>query len=192
MTSENLYNVGILAQRLANGYYAHIAAMHVASDARAELLIPESMPGTSVSLGFVSRKDGTQHAFDFRHYLRLATSDPEITSELPKIWLAGALLTLGDCLAIHHYFDRSPILEFVRHLRNGIAHGNRFRIDNPKSLINYPAHTKDALIKGDSGHTFEILPNLNGQEVLFNYLAPANVLDAILSVGLYLIRKSGK
>jgi hypothetical protein len=38
----------------------------------------------------------------------------------------GALLTLGDALQVHRYFDHSPELELIYHLRNGVAHGNRF------------------------------------------------------------------
>ncbi|OXC78250.1 hypothetical protein [Caballeronia sordidicola] len=42
----------------------------------------------------------------------------------------GALLTLGDELGARGYFDRAPILEIVYHLRNGMAHDNRFNIDD--------------------------------------------------------------
>jgi hypothetical protein len=38
------------------------------------------------------------------------------------------MVVLGDALSDHAYFDRDPALEFVRHLRNGIGHGNHFNL----------------------------------------------------------------
>lgn len=192
MLNDELFEVGTLAQQLVHGYYTHIAAVQVAGHAMAENMGPESIPGTSTSVGFVTRKDGSYHAFDFKHYLRRVVHDRAIEEELPRIWLAGSLLRLGDALTRYQYFDRAPILEMIRHLRNGVAHGNHFRIDNANILRNYPAHTKQALVKSDTGKEFEILPSLNGQAVFFDYMGPADVLDVFLSAGLYLLRKSGR
>jgi hypothetical protein len=41
----------------------------------------------------------------------------------------SAMLALGDELRTHHYFDHAPILELVYHMRNGMAYGNKFAID---------------------------------------------------------------
>ncbi|HXH92049.1 MAG TPA: hypothetical protein VNN25_10750 [Thermoanaerobaculia bacterium] len=186
--NQSAFDAGQLAERLAQGYYSHLAAIAVATDPRALKLAPRIRPGHTVPVGEVRRKDGTAHAFHFLHFLALAGSDAVIAGELERIWLTGALLRVGDVLAQHQYFDRAPELELLRHLRNGAAHGNRFRIDHPASLARYPAHNRLALVRGDLKPVFEITPELQGQEVLFGYMGAGNVLDLLMSVGLYLVR----
>ena len=186
--SQAAFETGQLAERLAQGYLAHSAAITVATRPEAEALAPAKLLGMTVPLGFVPRLDGTEHAFDFKHFLRLAAASPEITGELPRVWLAGSLLAVGDALARQNYFDRAPELELVRHLRNGIAHGNRFDIRDPQKLKIVPAHNRLAWIRGDKKTVFEISPALHGQAVLFDYLGAGDVLDLLMSVGIYLIR----
>ena len=53
-----------------------------------------------------------------------------MVEELGRVWLVGALLRTGDALQRHHYFNRAPELELLRHLRNGVARRNVFKIDN--------------------------------------------------------------
>jgi len=118
----------------------------------------------------------------------LAATNAAITAELPRVWLAGSLLAVGDALSRQNYFDRAPELELVRHLRNGIAHGNRFVIRDPQRLKNLPAHNRLAWIRGDKKTVFEISPMLNGKPVLFDYMGAGDVLDVLASVGIYLIR----
>ncbi len=96
----------------------------------------------------------------------------------------SSLILLGDRLAAEGYFDRAPVLEVVRHLRNGIAHGNRFTFRNPKELGVWPAHTRDASRR--TTDSFEITAELDGQPVLFDFMAPGDVLDLLISVGTHL------
>jgi hypothetical protein len=106
---------------------------------------------------------------------------------LDRLWLVGALLTIGDALAKHSYFDHAPELELLRHLRNGVAHGNTFRI-NLKLLAKFPAHNRLAWVRSDSKAEFEITPNLQNQPVLFDFMGPGDIIHLLMSVGLYLIR----
>jgi hypothetical protein len=186
--NQAAFDAGQLAERLAQGYYAHLAAISVAADPRADQLVPQILPGHHVPIGTVKRKDGTEHAFDFKHFLRLARTDAVISCELERVWLAGSLLRLGDILTQNHYFDRAPELELVRHLRNGIAHGNHFRIDDPSKLAKFPAHNRYAWVRSDTKAVFEITASVQGQPVLFDYLGAGDVLDVLMSVGLYLVR----
>src|SRR4029077_10601305 len=103
-------------------------------------------------------------------------------------WLVGSLLTLGDALADESYLDHAPILEMVYHLRNGVAHGNRFDIRNRKRLHDHPAHTRDAFSKGDLKQDFEITPALEGRPVLFDFMEAADILALVTSVANYLLR----
>ena len=114
--------------KLTSGYYGYFAALAVASHPESGVLGPSLQSGQKVPVGYATRKDGTQHHFHFNVYLSQARTDSETRDHLEKVWLAGALLTLGDALATHDYFTRAPELELLRHLRNGVAHGNTFRV----------------------------------------------------------------
>jgi hypothetical protein len=97
-------------------------------------------------------------------------------------------LAIGDALKPHGYFNRAPELELLRHLRNGVAHGNTFRIDNLKDLEKFPAHNRLAWIRGDNKTEFEITPNLQNQPVLFDFMGPGDILDLLISASNYLER----
>lgn len=186
--NQHAFDIGQLAQRLSSGYCTHLAAITVACNPHAGILAPERLPGDRIPIGTVKRKDGTEHQFHFLHYLKEASNDKIVSEELERVWLSGSLLRLGDALAIHNYFDRAPELELVRHLRNGIAHGNRFRIDNPSGLKKFPAHNRLALSRSSLKTDFEISPRLNGTKVLFDFMEAGDVLDVLTSVAMYLIR----
>jgi hypothetical protein len=184
------FEIGRLAERLAQSYYAHAAAIEVASDPRSDALVPDLLPGHAVPVGFVMRKDGTRHVFDSRHYLNEARTRPEVIGELPRTWLVGSLLTVGDALKDCGYFDHAPILELLYHLRNGVAHSNTFDFRNGglKRLSRFPAHNRMAIVKGKKKTEYEILASLVGQKVLFDFMGPGDVLDVLLSVALHLMR----
>ena len=182
--------VAQLAERLSLGYYSHVALLDVAAHPKAVNLVPANLAGHVGPIGLVRRRDGTSHAFDFKIFMTKVT-DPLLADDFKRVWPTGALIALGDALAAENYFDQAPILEMVYHLRNGVAHGNRFAITNLDRLKKYPAHTHDADIKGDGKVAFEITPALNGKEVLFDFMEPGDVLDVLMSVGMYLRRLLG-
>jgi hypothetical protein len=63
--------------------------------------------------GEIKRKDGTAHTLDLRHYLDLFRRSHGLQSEVLRVWAMGSLLTLGDELSAHDYFDRAPALELL-------------------------------------------------------------------------------
>jgi len=177
--NQAAFDVGQLAQDMVRGYAAHIAAIRVAPrlDGKAIVQLIADYPSD-----FLQRKDGTKWLFDMQDAL-VSLADKAVAAELPRVWLAGSLVRLGDALERNDYFNRAPELELVRHLRNGIAHGNRFEIREPEKLKKFPAHNRDGWFK----HTiFEITRALNGQCVLFDFMEAGDVLDLLSSVGLYL------
>ena len=91
------FEVGRLAHRMAQGYYAHTAAIEVAKGPHAKALAFETPLGQISS--YVVRKDGTQHTFDLPYYLDQAHTNPGIVDELPRVWLIGSLLSVGDALS---------------------------------------------------------------------------------------------
>ncbi len=183
------FEVGQLADRLTDGYYAHLAALEVAAHPRAVELAPPITGEQRVPVGVVPRRHGGEHAFHFTYYLRRGTA-PELVEDFKRVWLVGGLLTLGDALEREGYFDHAPEIEMIYHLRNGVAHGNRFNITarGRERLADYPAHTRQAAIRGDHPHSFEITTSLNGRSVLFDYMDAADVLDLFKSVAIYLLR----
>ena len=183
---KSAFEVGRLASRMAQGYYAHTAAIEIAKGPHAKSFASETSLGQISS--YVTRKDGTQHAFDLPHHLDQAHTNPEIVDELPRVWLVGSLLAIGDALSDVKYLDHSPLLELIRHLRNGIGHGNRFTFKQGKGLDQlkkFPAHNKQAKGKGAE---FQIDGSLEGQQVLFDFMGPGDVLDLLQSVEVYLTR----
>jgi hypothetical protein len=158
--------------------------MRLGRDPRAAALIPPTQPGHVVPVGTVPTKSGFQGAFHWPHFLAEAQK-PEIAAEVDHAFIAGALLTLGDELSRHRYFDRAPELELVRHLRNGVAHGNPFEIRQPAQLAKYPAHYHAAA----SGLCdFDVTPSHHGQPVRFDFMEAGDVIALLGAVGVYLIR----
>ncbi len=76
----------------------------------------------------------------------------------------------------------------VYQLRNSAAHGNQFKFtgSGKKRLKAHEAHNRLAAAKTSE---FEITESLDGQPVLFDFMERADVLELMISVGLYLIRK---
>lgn len=56
------------------------------------------------------------------------------------------------------------------------------------SLKKFPAHNRFAWIRGNKKEEFIIDANLHGRPILFDFMGPGDVLDLLLSVGVYLIR----
>lgn len=180
------FDVGQLAERLYQGYYLHSAMLQVAKHPNVQALVPSIEPGQYVPVGRVYRRNGTSHTYHFTHYLAWANNNPLVAGDLEQVWLVGALLRLGDELAQHQYFDRAPELELLRHMRNGIAHGNRFHITEPRRLMRFPAHNRLAWVR--EAEVFEITPSLDGTPVLFDFMGAGDCLDLLQAIGIYLIR----
>jgi hypothetical protein len=192
MHSSHMLAVSRTASRLASGYYAFLVAQYVAANPHSINSLPPAKELGLDPTGEIKRKDGTFHTLNLRHYLDLFREDHGIQREILRSWAMGALLTLGDELSSHRYFDRAPILELVYHLRNGVAHGNRFNItrDGRDRLVRYPAHNRNAAVKSPVRVFYEITPQLTGP-VLFDFMGPADVIDLLQSVEVYLSKAAG-
>jgi hypothetical protein len=178
---------GHLMQRLVSGFYAHSAAILVARNPAANGLFTEVEPGQAVPIGRVARKNGEHAVYHFNHYLNLARTDHKLAEDLENTWAVGAMLTIGDALKKANYFDHAPELELIYHLRNGIAHGNKFNIDlvGLKRLERYPAHAR-LLFKDDP---FEVTSDLDGQNVLPGFMSVGDIIALLTSASVPLINK---
>ncbi len=74
---------------------------------------------------------------------------------------------IGHELSENHYFDKTPELEFFRHLRNAISHGNNFHLKNGEPRR--PAQFKE----------FIITSNLHGKPVLFEFMSTGDLFDLL-------------
>lgn len=178
-----------MARRLTSAVYVQAAVLDIMRDVRTLTFAPTPEIAGDRSAGFVYRRDGTPLAYDWRHHMEAARTDAALTAELERAELSSALLVLGDRLAAEGYFDRAPILEMVRHLRNAVGHGNRFSFHEPAALLQWPAHTRDAASRSPTGAAFEITAGLQGTCVLFDFMGPGDVLDVLVSVGTHLLRQ---
>jgi len=169
-----------LAHRLGGGYYVHSAIIDVAAG------VDRSQPINWNITREVVRKDGTKHAFSFDHHLREAFENLRTKDDLDRVWLTGGLIALADTLDQKGYFDRAPHLELIRHLRNGVCHGNRFRIDNPNNLAKHPAHNFFASVRSPAGTSSEITAATHGKTVMFDFMGPADLVDLFMSVEVHL------
>ncbi len=180
--------VSKLALDLVTGYYAYVSAISIAMDIRSDKLIPEVLPNQIVPVGFVKSKcDPLAHSFNFKFYLEQARENKFVINQLERVYLSGALLSIGDALIDHKYFNdfHSPIFQLIRHLRNGIAHGNKFDIRNPQELIDHPAH--DRVPQNHNPTKFQITHELNGTNVLFDFMEPGDILNTLHQVGFHLM-----
>jgi hypothetical protein len=180
LLSLEAFRTARLAHRLGGGYYVHSAIIDVAAGA------DRSQPINWNITREVVRKDGTKHVFSFDHYLREAFENSRTKDDLDRVWLTGGLISLADALEREGYFDRAPHLELVRHLRNGVSHGNRFRIDHPENLAKYPAHNFLASVRSPAGTSFEITAATQDSTVMFDFMGPADFIDLFMSVEVHL------
>jgi hypothetical protein len=102
------------------------------------------------------------------------------------------VLALDVELSAHDYFDQAPVLELVYHLRNAIAHGNRFNITEAgrKRLARQLAHNRDAAVRSPLGTCYEITPSLSGP-LLFEFVGAADIIDLLQSVEVHLAKAAG-
>ncbi|SOE97192.1 hypothetical protein SAMN05414139_10271 [Burkholderia sp. D7] len=181
--------VAKLAHDLVAGYYAVLVAHYVAANPTSINALPPSKDLGKNPIGEIPRNDGTARTLDMRHSLDAFREDHDLQTRSLRTWAMGSLLTLGDELKAHGYFDRAPILELVYHLRNGMAHGNRFHIDGggKQALGKFAAHNRDAAVRSPFQTVFEITPTTHGR-ILFDFMGPGDVIDLFLSVEAHLSR----
>jgi len=171
---------------LAYGYYSHAAAIDLSFNKEIIRIASSSGHIGWNSVGKAKKKNGESHQFLKTAWLDHDGFTEHIQEDLDRIWLTGALIYSGDALHTYGYFDRSPCLELIRHLRNAAAHNNRFRIRNPKSLDTFPAHTRNGPKDYPTNSAFEITSALDGTALMWDFMESGDILDAIISVGYYL------
>ncbi len=122
------------------------------------------------------RHDQTQHATPlYDSLLDVQARAAQYANDFERSTIAGMLVDVGDACARNQYFDKTPELEFVRHLRNAAGHGNTFNLLNgePRRPATFSS--------------FKITADQHGLEnVLFDFIGPGDVLDLLSNVEAHL------
>jgi hypothetical protein len=177
-----------------SGYMAHLSVTALLDEpfrdsimAEIDRLYPPGRSGAGRN-DLVPRKDGTAHFIFVPHFVRNVSRTAQYRAMQDRVFLAGAILELGDELDNVGYGDHGPDLELLRHLRNGIAHGNRFNLlhgepRRPAHFTGAAGLLRDGVTSVTSGTTFEITPALNRQPVLFDFMGPGDLWTCCSSLG---------
>lgn len=81
--------------------------------------------------------------------LEYITSNPGSSFTFLSFGIRAALLNVGDAFAKVDYLDKSPELEFLRHIRNAVAHGNSFNFLHPlKRTASFKTYTITDSLQG--------------------------------------------
>ena len=119
--------------------------------------------GSTVKLG---RKDNTYYeGINLWKSVYTVRENPQFNLNYLGTQLGTMISWIGHDLSKNSYFDKAPLLEFFRHVRNGISHGNAFKLEAAEPR-------RPAKFRG-----FEITKSLNGQCVLFEYMSTGDVMD---------------
>ncbi len=157
--------IAIMLDRL-QGYFAAVTTgiLLLNDEAALQLLSRNGYdPGARVRLG---RSDNSYYeGIPFWDSIRAVRGNSGFNLDYLGSQLMTILTWVGDELSRNNYFDRTPELEFFRHLRNAVSHGNLFHFakGEPK---------RPARFKG-----FEITPALHGRAFLFEYMGAGDLFD---------------
>jgi hypothetical protein len=164
MTGETR-TANLIASFRASHAAANLGLLVVQSPRRDEILtdVLGLDRGSTLRLG---RRDGTYYeGLDVWRSVDGVQDDPDFNLNSLRVWFMVALSAIGQSAAENAYFDRSPELEFLRHLRNGVSHGNRFNLHPGQ-----PSRTA-------SFKSFVIDASLNGSPVLFEFISTGDLMD---------------
>ena len=159
-------DIADMLQRLQDYYAAVSTALVFLNDDDALRLLQAKGygPGSTTSLG---RRDNSSYegikVWDAIHSVR---GNAGFNLDFLGSLFMTILSWVGDELSANGYFDKTPELEFFRHLRNGISHGNKF------NLVRYNEPKRPARFKG-----FEVTAALEGQPVLFEFISTGDLFD---------------
>ena len=145
-----------------------------APDADARVLAIGLDPDGSVRLG---RQDNTYYeGLRIRPALDMAQGNSGFNLDYLGGWVMLMLSWLGDALHDNNYFDRAPVLEAVRHLRNAVSHGNAFHFKPGMPNPRFPA--------GFRG--FTITAADQGKAVFFEWCSTGDAFDLFDDVAAHL------
>lgn len=124
-------------------------------------------PQVSITIpGIIDRNIGGGHSLKLEDSIKFLDQNNAARYEFLTTIGGGMILSIGDRFAKYDYFTKTPELLFLRHLRNGIAHGNKFDIRTSSGKF-----WKEAKFRN-----LEIKSSLNGHKVLGEFIQMGDVM----------------
>ena len=143
-------------------------------DGHYQALKGELFPIEDHSVNF-ARYDETMYAIrNYEPLVQQLRSNPQFNLEYMGLLIQTVFINVGDELSRNGYFDHSPELEFFRHVRNALGHGNSFHFLGSEPV-------RSAILNGRA-----LTASLHGQWVFFNYMGPGDALDLLDQVETHL------
>jgi len=96
------------------------------------------------------------------------------------VWFLGVLATVGHLAKEQDYWDHTPELELLRHLRNGVSHGNRFNLMH--GAPRQPAHFGQHVLTREH----------HGEVVLFEFMSPGDLFALLDRIEAHLRRRADR
>ncbi len=119
--------------------------------------------GSTARLG---RMDNSYYeGLDLYESINAIRGNAEFNLDYYRMIIIAEISYIGDILARNSYFDKSPLLEFLRHFRNGLSHGNKFNFSGKEPI-------RIAEFKN-----FKITKELQGQNILFDFIKLGDIYD---------------
>lgn len=118
--------------------------------------------GSTISFG---RKGGAEYtALDLHASVARIRGNPQFNLDYIGAFLMATVSLVADRLAINSYFNKTPELEFLRHVRNAISHGNKFHFlrGEPRRPACFEA--------------FALSTDLEGSVLFWDFMMPGDVL----------------
>ncbi|NIZ06475.1 hypothetical protein [Pseudoalteromonas sp. HF66] len=103
----------------------------------------------------------------------------KLTISYLNLPLKAALLDLGDELSQMKYLHKNATLEFLRHIRNGIAHGNKFNIQSLKRPASFNELTINTSLNNQ-----KVMGDMHGEGFL-SLSSAFQLIDAVKAEVIY-------
>ncbi len=148
-----------LIDRLKGNYALSAIGLALTVNENAEDLMRQAGVSVGDSIRVSRSKGYGKYELAIAPYVKGVETAHEQQKAMVQSWLELSILHVGHQLHSNKYFDKAPVLVFFRHIRNGVAHGNRMNVRPPKD--------KNGQEKWEEvkWRTFEITPHMDAAAI---------------------------
>ena len=117
------------------------------------------------------------------HFNRLALIEQmksKFSSVQDAVRILSQQLVISCYASVEDENNKSPEFEFFRHLRNGCAHGNKFKFISYKDKKSHKIVNEPSRLAKWNG--LEITRSLEKTEIIFAFLAPGDILKLLKDI----------
>lgn len=117
-----------LIDRLKGNYALSAIGLALTVNENAEDLMCQAGVSVKDSIRVSRSKGYDKYELPIAPYVQGPATAHAQQKAMVQSWLELSILHVGHQLAANSYFDRAPVLKFFRHIRNGVAHGNKMNV----------------------------------------------------------------